>query len=139
MILEWELDGQRHNHWLSPGTTATIGRGADCAVTLAHPTVSRRHGEIFAQGSSFYIRNLSPTNPIILEHYGGTTRVGHGQQVAVPTGGRLLLGEVRVQLREAVALRVRCPGPCGKVVAVPASGFCPNCGIALATADTFTG
>lgn len=139
MILEWTLNGQTQNHWLSPGARVTIGRGADCTVTLAHPTVSRHHGEIFAQGAAFYIRNLSQTNPIVVEQYGGAAQLGYGQQAALPAGGRLRLGQIDVQIREAVTLRVRCPGPCGKVVAIPASGFCPNCGTALATADTFTG
>ena len=139
MILEWTVNGQAQNHWLSPGARATIGRNPDCAITLAHPTVSRQHGEIYAQGTIFYIRNLSQTNPILVEHYGGMTQLGYGQQAALPAGGCLHLGQIDVAIREAVTLRVRCPGPCGKVVAVPASGFCPNCGTALATADTFTG
>ena len=139
MILEWTLNGQTQSHWLSPGARATVGRSSDCTITLGHPTVSRNHAEIYAQAPAFYIRNLSQTNPIVVEYYGGTTQLGYGQQSALPVGGRLHLGQIDVEIREAVTLRVRCPGPCGKVVAVPASGFCPNCGTALATADTFTG
>ena len=139
MILEWELNGQKQSYWLAQGTTVTIGRGSDCAITISHPTVSRQHGEIFSRGAAFSIRNLSLANPIVVEQYGGSTRLGQGEETALPVGGRLRLGEVQVWLREATTMRVRCPGPCGKVVEVPPSGFCPHCGMALATAETFNG
>jgi rRNA maturation endonuclease Nob1 len=67
------------------------------------------------------------------------TRLDAGQHGPLQTGALLRLGEVQVAVRAPVTLRVRCPGPCGRVVEVPASGFCPYCGTALATADTFTG
>ncbi len=139
MILEWTIGGQQHSRWLSPGTTVTLGRSPDCTIAIAHPTVSRRHAEIFNGGTSLQIRNLSQTNPVVVEHYGQVVSLGWGQQSPLPVGAQLRLGEIAVQVKEPTALRVRCPGPCGKVVAVPASGFCPNCGTALATADTFIG
>ena len=139
MILEWTIGGQRQSRWLAPGTTATLGRGADCTITIAHPTVSRRHAEIFGSGSGLQIRNLSQTNPIVIEQYGQVVRLGGGQLTTLPAGAQLRLGEIAITVKEPTTLRVRCPGPCGKVVSVPASGFCPNCGTALATADTFLG
>jgi predicted component of type VI protein secretion system len=139
VILEWDLNGQKQQYWLAQGITMTIGRGSDCAITISHPTVSRHHGEIFSRGAAFSIRNLSLSNPIFVEQYGSRMRLGQGQEAALPVGDRLCLGEVRVQLREATTMRVRCPGPCGKVVEVPPSGFCPHCGMALATAETFSG
>ena len=139
MILEWEMNGQKQHYWLSQGSSVTIGRGSDCAITISHPTVSRRHGEIVARGAAFTIRNLSLSNPIFVEQYGGSTRLGQGQEAALPAGGQIRLGEVQILLREAATLRVRCPGPCGKVVDVPPSGFCPHCGMALDTAETFCG
>ena len=139
MILEWTINGQTQSHWLSPGARVTIGRGADCTITLANPTVSRHHAEVYANGPAFYLRNASQTNTITVEHYGQTVQLGYGQESILPAGGRIRFGQVEVEIREAAILRVRCPGPCGKVVAVPASGFCPNCGTALATAETFTG
>lgn len=139
MILEWTIGGQQQSRWLSPGTTATLGRSPDCTITIAHPTVSRRHAEIFDRGASLQIRNLSQTNPIVVAHYGQSTHLGQGQLTALLPGTRIRLGEIAIEVKEPTALRVRCPGPCGKVVAVPTSGFCPNCGTALATADTFIG
>lgn len=139
MILEWTIEGQQQTRWLSPGTTATLGRSPDCTITIAHPTVSRHHAEVFGHGTELQIRNLSQTNPIIIEHYGQVVQLGRGQSSVLPVGSHVRLGEIDIQVKEPTALRVRCPGPCGKVVSVPASGFCPNCGTALATADTFVG
>lgn len=139
MILEWSFEGQKQSRWLSPGVATAVGRGANCAITIAHPTVSRRHAEVLSQGANIQVRNLSQSNPIVIEHYGQIFHLGPGQQMVVPVGAQLHLGEIAIQVKEPTVLRVRCPGPCGKVVAVQASGFCPNCGTALATADTFVG
>lgn len=139
MILEWTIGGQQQSRWLSPGTTATLGRSSDCTITIAHPTISRHHAEVFGRGSDLQIRNLSHTNPIVIEHYGQVTQLGSGQLTTLLAGAQIRLGEIEILVKEPTALRVRCPGPCGKVVSVPASGFCPNCGTALATADTFIG
>lgn len=140
MMLEWEIDGRTGSFILHAGGHATLGRGADCTVVLDHPTVSRRHAEIVPRGGTFAIRNLSRTNLIFLEYGGQRARLGHGQEIELPVGARFYLGTVRLQAnRGAPRLRLRCSGPCGKVVEVPRSGFCPNCGTALATADTFVG
>ncbi len=139
MILEWTIGGQQQTRWLSPGTTVTLGRSPDCTIVIAHPTVSRRHAEIFGQGAELQIRNLSQTNTIIVEHYGQTIQLGSGQVSTIPAGSHIRLGEIDIQVQEPTTMRVRCPGPCGRVVTVPTSGFCPHCGTALATADTFIG
>ena len=140
MLLEWEADGRKQSFVLPSNGRTTLGRSADCAVVLSHPTVSRQHAEISSQASTCSIRNLSRTNLVFLEHQGQITRLGYGQEAVLPAGARLYLGSVEVQAKPALpTLRLRCSGPCGKVVEVPRSGFCPHCGTALATADTFVG
>src|ERR1051325_5746804 len=44
----------------------TIGRDRDCNVYLNHPDVSRLHAGINRVGSHFYLTNLSPSDPTIL-------------------------------------------------------------------------
>lgn len=139
VFLEWELAGRKQSHWLRPGELATVGRGTDCTMSLPHPTVSRRHAEIRAVAGGYQIRNLSATNPIAIEYQGRSARLDVNEWGALPAGATLHFGEVRVAARAATALRVRCPGPCGRVVEVPTSGFCPHCGTALASAETFSG
>ncbi len=140
MILEWEVNGRQQRYSLPPDAQTTIGRSDGCNVVLTDATVSRRHAEIYARNGMFYIRNLSRTNGLALEHQYRTIRLAWGQEAPLLPGARLQVGTVWMRSEPAlVALRLRCPGPCGKVVEVPPSGFCPNCGTALATADTFTG
>lgn len=140
MLLEWEVDGRQQSFALPSDGRTTLGRSAECTVVLSHPTVSRQHAEIYAQAAGFSIRNLSRTNLVFLEHQGQVARLGYGQQTTLPAGAHLYLGSVQVRSKPALpTLRLRCSGPCGKVVEVPRSGFCPHCGTALATADTFVG
>lgn len=140
MILEWEIDGQQQHFTLPANTRVTLGRGSSCNVVLSHGTVSRQHAEIFAEGPTLYVRNLSRTNGLVLEQQYQTLRLEHGQVAPLLPGARLHLGGVRVQLaKPPAALKLRCSGPCGKIVEMSSSGFCPYCGTALATADTFVG
>ena len=115
----------------------TIGRGQDCGIVIEDQTVSRLHAEVFAQGPGYAVRNLSRTNPVLLEHYGSVVRLEWGQHAPLQPGTRLRLGQAEIAASQPLSLRVRCPGPCGRVVEVPPSGFCPHCGTALATADTY--
>ena len=140
MILEWERDGRAQRYSLRLDARTTLGRSTDCDVVLTEATVSRRHAEIYGQGGTFYVRNLSRTNGVAVEYQYRITGIGYGEQAVLPIGARLQLGTVWLRSEPAlVTLRLRCPGPCGKVVEVPPSGFCPHCGTALATADTFVG
>ena len=140
MLLEWEINGQARQHRLRPDGRTVLGRNSACDVVIEHPTVSRQHAEIQPHQGTFYVRNLSRTNVIFLEGYNGVTRLGWGEGAALSFGARLQLGSVDILLKPTLpTLKLRCSGPCGKVVEVPRSGFCPNCGTALSTADTFAG
>ena len=140
MILEWEFNGQRQSYRLAPEARVTLGRSAQCTVVLSDPAVSRHHAEIYFQGGTFYIRNVSQTNVAIREYQSQLTHLGYGHEAILPPGSRLQLGSVQIYTKAApVTLKVRCSGPCRKIVELPRSGFCPHCGTALATADTFAG
>src|SRR5258708_39109989 len=43
-----------------------VGRLPTCELLLNHPTVSRLHAGITASEGEYYIRNLRPSNPIML-------------------------------------------------------------------------
>lgn len=67
-------------------TTATIGRAPDNSITVAHPTVSRRHARLTLEGNSWVIEDLGSVNGIILEG----RRV---DQVKLKPGDTFQLGE----------------------------------------------
>ena len=50
--------------WAYPITEgrAVIGRDAKCQLRLVHPTVSRRHCDVWADGDRVYVRDLNSVN-----------------------------------------------------------------------------
>lgn len=137
MQIEWELHGHQHSAELPRTGSAVIGRAPHCQIVVEDRTVSRQHAEITASGPAYYVRNLSQTNPVYVEVAGQTTSVAFNQWAVLPSGARLYLGSVTLQIKESVRrARMRCPGPCGQIVEVTGNDFCPNCGAALAAAET---
>lgn len=67
-------------------TTATIGRAPDNTITVAQPTVSRRHARLTFEGNSWVIEDLGSVNGIIFEG----RRV---DQVKLKPGDTFQLGE----------------------------------------------
>jgi predicted component of type VI protein secretion system len=65
----WLLDptGEHVSRTCELGEEKTIiGRHPDCAISLPSSTVSRRHAEIRAEGSHFFLTDLSSTNGTLL-------------------------------------------------------------------------
>lgn len=58
------VTGFPQNLWAFPVTDrhAVIGRDTNCDLCLVHPTVSRKHCEVWAEGSSVYVRDLGSRN-----------------------------------------------------------------------------
>src|SRR5215211_1509878 len=107
MFLEWTAPGGAQTHWLTPERPVTIGRGQDCGIVIEDQTVSRLHAEVFAQGPGYVVRNLSRTNPVVLEHYGSVVRLEWGQHAPLQPGARLRLGQAELAARQPLSLRVR--------------------------------
>ncbi|AUT04128.1 peptide-binding protein [Nostoc sp. CENA543] len=102
LTLQWYDAGQNHTKQIyeqqpskKPGTIR-IGRDqSQCDIVLVPGTVSRLHVEIFfnSQQQSFYIRNLQPNNPPLVD----------GQQLIqgerpINQGSVIHLGQVQLQV-----------------------------------------
>lgn len=77
----------------------TIGRGRGDAhrhITLRSQTVSRRHARFSFRERRWYVRNLSTTNPLVLN---GQRLEEGGAEVALKDGDRIELGEVVLRFR----------------------------------------
>jgi len=48
------------------GETVVIGRASECAISLPHPSVSRRHCRIWSEDGRYHIEDLSSTNRTFL-------------------------------------------------------------------------
>lgn len=64
LVLEWEEKGSKRTLKISDGDLIKIGRDAACQIILEALTVSRIHAEVSFTESSFFLTNLSKTNPI---------------------------------------------------------------------------
>jgi nucleotide-binding universal stress UspA family protein len=66
------------------GSVTTLGRNADCSVTLADPRASRHHAEIRSTGDGFLLTDLSSMNGTVVNGETVHERVLHdGDQIAV--------------------------------------------------------
>jgi nucleotide-binding universal stress UspA family protein len=66
------------------GSVTTLGRNADCSVTLADPRASRRHAEIRSTGDGFLLTDLSSMNGTVVNGETVHERVLHdGDEIAV--------------------------------------------------------
>lgn len=92
---------------LAPGERLTFGRSADCDVEIPHKGVSRRAGEITAQGAFWILSNLSGEQTYVVENPEGAgehMKVGPGRldapvpfefsRIVLPAAGDLLAVEV---------------------------------------------
>ena len=48
------------------GDVASIGRNADCDISLPSSTVSRHHAQIRKEGNQYFLKDLSSTNGTLL-------------------------------------------------------------------------
>jgi hypothetical protein len=92
---------------LAPGERLTFGRGAACAVRIPHGGVSRRAGEITAQGAFWVLNNLSGRQTYVVENPEGAgehIKVGPGRleapvpfefsRIVLPAAGDLIALDV---------------------------------------------
>ena len=92
---------------LAPGERLTFGRSAVCAVAIPHEGVSRRAGEITAQGAFWTLSNLSGRQTYVVENPEGAgehIKVGPGRleapvpfefsRIVLPAAGDLIAIDV---------------------------------------------
>ncbi|CAL9475518.1 hypothetical protein SUDANB105_02909 [Streptomyces sp. enrichment culture] len=102
-------EGERRDHRfrLAPGERLSFGRGAGNELLIAHEGVSRRAGEIAAQGAFWILSNLSRDQTYVVENPEGAgehIKVGPGRldapvpfefsRIVLPAAGDLLPVEV---------------------------------------------
>lgn len=74
-----------------------LGRHSDNDMVFQDDQVSRRHAEIFFRGGRWFIRNMSATNPLLLDGVPLVGEVGLGRTQMVVLGARELTVEIASQ------------------------------------------
>lgn len=144
--LHWRLHDQEHSYPIRLTDEVAIGRRDDCEIVLPFATISRRHALIYAENTTFYVRNLSQTNTIRINE---ETRLNHNETAALESGTVIRLGpvELTVEMHEPQpnydqmankTLKIRCSN-CGQVTDYNPESFCPWCGMSLAGSQTVVG
>lgn len=146
ITLQWHLHDQDHSYTVRSTDEVAIGRRDDCEIVLPFATISRRHALIYAQGDTFYVRNLSHTNTVRVND---EDRLTHNQTAILESGDIIRLGpvELTVKAQEPApdydemakkTLKIRCSN-CGQVTDYNPESFCPWCGMSLAGSQTVFG
>jgi predicted component of type VI protein secretion system len=134
LTLAWQIQGQPYTYTVSGGRPCVIGRQAGaCDILLADPSVSRQHAMIFADGDTFYLRNLSQQN---LVRFNAQYRLAFDQRVPLQQGDSFRLGPIELRVTggpvsRPKALKIQCAN-CKRTVDYQPEEFCPWCGRALA-------
>lgn len=89
-----DLSSSRIVDKLKSKSIITIGRGADCDVTIAHPSVSRNHASIERKDDTYYIKDLGSLNGTFLN---GSRITG---QTKVTKDDTIFIGRFKLSLHE---------------------------------------
>ena len=88
--LEWSHAGQKHRRRIPFGERLVIGHYVDCNIIVTGPFVSRYHAEIGLSNGILTLRNLSGTNPVILED---ESTMGRGASAKLSAGDVFQIGD----------------------------------------------
>ena len=147
IILHWRLHDTDHSYPIRLTEEVAIGRRDECEIVLPFATISRRHALIYAEDTTFYIRNLSQTNTVRIND---ELRLTHNETAPLESGTTIRLGPVELTVKGLVkpkndyqdmaqkTLKIRCSN-CGQVTDYNPESFCPWCGMSLAGSQTVVG
>ena len=104
-LIVYPPDAAALTRWVDPGQRLRIGRGTDCDLVLAHPSVSRAHAELFDDGDHWRLNDLASKNGTFID---GIATLGQ----PLPRSGWLRLGDVHCEFEvfddaQARAMRER--------------------------------
>ncbi|HEY7355252.1 MAG TPA: FHA domain-containing protein [Ktedonobacterales bacterium] len=133
--LAWQMDGQPHTYTVTAGRRCLIGRlNPSCDIVLPLAAVSRQHAVIDAVGETFYLWNLSQTNPV---YFNEQTPLKQYQSMPLAPGDTFRVETVIFEVLQPVVrvFKLRCAN-CGRVIDYSPEAFCPWCGRALSNGDS---
>ena len=90
--------GEQHKGSKIVQTPCFIGRGKDVGLTISHPSVSRKHCELYEEAGQLYLRDNSSLN--------GTLLRGEFVETPVPIqpGDEFVIGELQLRIEPATSV-----------------------------------
>lgn len=61
-LIAYPPDAAAISRWLQPGERLRVGRDPGCDLVIDHPSVSRRHAELYRDGERWHLRDLGSKN-----------------------------------------------------------------------------
>lgn len=89
-LIVYPPDAAALTRWVDEGARLRIGRGADCDLVLAHPSVSRTHAELVEEGGHWRLNDLGSKNGTFID---GIATLGQ----TLPRAAWLRLGDVHCE------------------------------------------
>ncbi|MFC4728907.1 GGDEF domain-containing protein [Coralloluteibacterium thermophilus] len=80
-----------------------VGRGHDCDLVLAHPSVSRRHCEVWCAPDGCHVRDLGATNPVRIND----RLLAHGPSAPLVDGDLVVVGNCILKFIGAGSVEAR--------------------------------
>ena len=134
-VLAWQMNRQPHTYTVTAGRRCLIGRQhSACDIVLPLRHVSRQHAAIDSVSETFYLWNLSQTNPI---YFNEQLPLRQYQSMPLKSGDTFRIGTITFEVFQPTVktLKLRC-AHCARVIDYTLEGFCPWCGRALSNGDS---
>ena len=61
-LIVYPPDNAAISRWIEPGAELHVGRSRECALAIDHPTISRLHAVLGAEGETWVLRDLDSKN-----------------------------------------------------------------------------
>lgn len=133
--LAWQMNGQPQTYTVTAGRRCLIGRqNSACDIVLPLAAVSRQHAAIDSVGETFYLWNLSQTNPV---YFNAQVPLRQYQSTPLQSGDTFRIETITFEVFQPMVktLKLRC-AHCARVIDYTLEGFCPWCGRALSNGDS---
>jgi predicted component of type VI protein secretion system len=98
LTITWQMDGVDKTHTLNSKQKVVMGRRLECDIVLSDPSVSREHAAIYASDNTFYLRNMSQINPVMVSSNGEKKELAPDETMPLSIGTEFHIGPVEMKV-----------------------------------------
>jgi predicted component of type VI protein secretion system len=109
LTIAWQMDGVSKTHTITSKQKVIMGRRLECDIVLSDPSVSREHASIYASDNTFYLRNMSQINPVMVSSNGEQKELAPDETMPLSIGTEFHIGPVEMKVTALEALVTESP------------------------------